>query len=91
MDMRGQSQRFPPKRGKFLASKLLILTEKGVFLGPNIREKGLFSKLENADMSSFIVLSEGAGTQIQCNNHSCPVPFFIPPGGATWYYLPPHL
>ena len=44
-----------------MASKLRILTEKGVFLGPNIREKGLFSKLENADMSSFIVLSEGAG------------------------------
>ena len=61
MDMRGQSQHFPPKRGTFLASKLRILTEKGVFLGPNIREKGLFSKLENADMSSFIVLSEGAG------------------------------
>ena len=66
MDMRGQSQRFPPKRGKFLASKLRILIEKGVFLGPNIREKGLFSKLENADMSSFIVLSEGARTILLC-------------------------
>ena len=59
MNMKVQSQCFPQNRGKFLAYK--ILKEKGVFLVPNFREKGVFPRLENADMSSFIVLSEGAG------------------------------
>ena len=45
---------FSQKRGKFLAYKLRILKEKRVFLGLNVRGK-------NADMFSFIVLSEGAG------------------------------
>ena len=35
---------------------------KGYFFAPNVRGKGVFSKMENADMSSIIVLSEGAGT-----------------------------
>ena len=35
--------------------------KKGYFFAPNVRGKGVFSKMENADMSSFIVLSEGAG------------------------------
>ena len=52
---------FPQNRDKFLAKKLRILKEKGDFLGPNVSEKGVISKLENADMSSFIILSEWAG------------------------------
>ena len=39
------------------------MTEKGVFLGLNVSEKGVFSKFENADMSSVIVPSDGGGVQ----------------------------
>ena len=53
MNMKVQSQRFLQNRGKFLALKLRILTEKGVFLVPNVCEKGVFPRLENADVSSF--------------------------------------
>ena len=45
----------------FRLKKFAIFKEKGVFQGLNVCEKGEFSKLENADMSSSMVLSEGAG------------------------------
>ena len=50
-----------------------MFQEKGVFLGSNVREKGEFSKMENADMSSLLVLSEGAGSMshIQYNMLTC--------------------
>ena len=52
---------FHQNRGKFHVLNVRIFQEKGVFLGSNVCEKGEFFKLENADMSSFTVLSEGAG------------------------------
>ena len=44
----------------FRLEKFAFCEKKGSS-GLNICEKGVFSKLENADMSSFTVLSEGAG------------------------------
>ena len=43
--------------------KLCIKKEKRVFLSVNVRRKGVFSKLESVDMSSSIVMSEGAGAR----------------------------
>ena len=59
MDLRRQSQPFP-KIGVNSWRKN-FLKEKGIFLGPNVSEKGMFSKVETTDMSYIIVLSEGAG------------------------------
>ena len=55
IDMKIQSQRFP---------KIAVNSWFKHLLGPHVREKGMFSKLDNADMSSFIALSEGASRDI---------------------------
>ena len=59
---------FDQNRGKFQALNVRIFQEKGVFLGSNVCEKGEFFKLENADMSSFTVLTEGAGIKGNISN-----------------------
>ena len=44
-----------------MLKQLIFHGGRGDFSGPNVREKGVFSKLEKAATSPCIVLSEGAG------------------------------
>ena len=52
------------KRELYVLWSTYCLSVKGVFLGPNVHAKGMFSKLENNDMSCFLVPSEAPGWDI---------------------------